>query len=627
MAKKPTYSPVTDREANANEINSALDAVNEGFSNTLSLDGSTPNAMNADLDMNSNDILNTKEIDVETFKVNGVVITPDVAALDAPAVKTAYESNADTNAFTDADEAKLDQVMVQFDTVAALLADTGTYSVGTYVHVKDGYNGDGETWKIVAPGTYSTSATVLDLLGGGHQAVSTRTWFKTVAELLADTRGAAHLPAGTYLSISPYALPYEVVSTGEDVTNAGGVKLKSRASLIKPEFLNETDPTIAGEDDNLMLGGFGTWDDSAINLPTWDALVDLSPSVGDHDLERLGHFIHGSQDSVQIIGGRDGYYSYVDDDASLSITNGGDNYNAHLAGLNFGYHSLLVKDSAGTPRGSHGAVFGGSFKRVSSDYAGSFAGHIHDVHGLQSVALGGKNIKIGDLADSALVRRGGVLGGYRLDMQSGYQSVMLGGELNTIVAGSNSAIIAGDNNTIDTTEHAVIASSQHSKATADRSTVLSSNYAVGDVANAITRAAGQDTNAGDSQTHSIVVRRTMSGPSLYPSVDGGSGTELFTPPANTVGSFRLHVSVQEKQITSNNGAAYEVYARYSNIGGTLSILGQNLVTIHEDDAAWNCSAVLTGGGTRLAVLITTNGDTGTFLVQGTGEINVQTVTP
>lgn len=156
MAKKPTYSPVTDREANANEINSALDAVNEGFSNTLSLDGSTPNAMNADLDMNSNDILNTKEIDVETFKVNGVVITPDVAALDAPAVKTAYESNANTNAFTDADEAKLDQVMVQFDTVAALLADTGTYSVGTYVHVKDGDH----TYKVVASsGHVQNSAT------------------------------------------------------------------------------------------------------------------------------------------------------------------------------------------------------------------------------------------------------------------------------------------------------------------------------------------------------------------------------------------------------------------------------------------------------------------------------------
>ena len=62
MTKVPTYSPVTNKDANANEINAALDSIAAGFENTLSLDGSVPNAMDADLDMNSNDIINVGAI-------------------------------------------------------------------------------------------------------------------------------------------------------------------------------------------------------------------------------------------------------------------------------------------------------------------------------------------------------------------------------------------------------------------------------------------------------------------------------------------------------------------------------------------------------------------------------------
>ena len=45
----------------------------EAFDNTLSLDGSSPNAMNADLDLNSNDILNAGDVTAVNVTVTGTI--------------------------------------------------------------------------------------------------------------------------------------------------------------------------------------------------------------------------------------------------------------------------------------------------------------------------------------------------------------------------------------------------------------------------------------------------------------------------------------------------------------------------------------------------------------------------
>lgn len=62
MAKKATITPVTDTVNNAAAINTQLNAINDQLDNTLSLDGSVPNAMGADLDLNNNDLLNVGTI-------------------------------------------------------------------------------------------------------------------------------------------------------------------------------------------------------------------------------------------------------------------------------------------------------------------------------------------------------------------------------------------------------------------------------------------------------------------------------------------------------------------------------------------------------------------------------------
>jgi hypothetical protein len=75
MAKKPTISTISSGFNSTATINASLEALRDGFDNTLSLDGSTPNAMLADLDLNGNSILNAGEIEVSGLTLNGQQIT------------------------------------------------------------------------------------------------------------------------------------------------------------------------------------------------------------------------------------------------------------------------------------------------------------------------------------------------------------------------------------------------------------------------------------------------------------------------------------------------------------------------------------------------------------------------
>lgn len=58
MAKQPTITTITSGYLSNSQINSNFTNIQTAFNNTLSLDGSTPNAMSADLDMDGNQLLN-----------------------------------------------------------------------------------------------------------------------------------------------------------------------------------------------------------------------------------------------------------------------------------------------------------------------------------------------------------------------------------------------------------------------------------------------------------------------------------------------------------------------------------------------------------------------------------------
>lgn len=96
MAKAPPLNDITNILNSTTIINSNWDAIQASFENTLSLDGSTPNQMQADLDLNSNNLLNIARIDADDLYINGSMVT-DLTAVPTWksewATATSYNKN------------------------------------------------------------------------------------------------------------------------------------------------------------------------------------------------------------------------------------------------------------------------------------------------------------------------------------------------------------------------------------------------------------------------------------------------------------------------------------------------------------------------------------------------------
>ena len=79
------FSSLANETSFLNALNAAFTAVETAMENTLSRDGTTPNTMSANLDMNSNAIVNAASIQATSVVINGTAITTDnVVAGDAP---------------------------------------------------------------------------------------------------------------------------------------------------------------------------------------------------------------------------------------------------------------------------------------------------------------------------------------------------------------------------------------------------------------------------------------------------------------------------------------------------------------------------------------------------------------
>ena len=74
MVKIAPISNITAGYASAAKINDSFDKVEAAFNNTLSRDGSSPNSMSADLDLNFNDILNAAFVTADTIRAGTLVV-------------------------------------------------------------------------------------------------------------------------------------------------------------------------------------------------------------------------------------------------------------------------------------------------------------------------------------------------------------------------------------------------------------------------------------------------------------------------------------------------------------------------------------------------------------------------
>ena len=128
MAKRPTVTTISSGYASNTQLNANFEALRDAFDNTLSIDGSTPNAMNADLDMNSNDIINVDNIDVENITIAGKTYTTAISeALDAAQLAVDSAASAEDSAVN----AALYDPTLRYDSFSDLIADVRTFTAGT----------------------------------------------------------------------------------------------------------------------------------------------------------------------------------------------------------------------------------------------------------------------------------------------------------------------------------------------------------------------------------------------------------------------------------------------------------------------------------------------------------------
>lgn len=126
MAKKPTVTTIAAGYYSRTALNTNFEALRDAFDNTISIDGSAPNAMAADLDLGSNDLLNVGTI-------NGASATGLSAGLSAVVaisadISTVAGISADvtTVAGDSADIATVAGIAGDVTTVAGISADVTT---------------------------------------------------------------------------------------------------------------------------------------------------------------------------------------------------------------------------------------------------------------------------------------------------------------------------------------------------------------------------------------------------------------------------------------------------------------------------------------------------------------------
>ena len=74
MAKQASLTTITSANNTVSTLNSNFTALNTQLDNTISRDGSTPNTMTADLDLNSNDLLNAAAVRTAMLYIAGEIV-------------------------------------------------------------------------------------------------------------------------------------------------------------------------------------------------------------------------------------------------------------------------------------------------------------------------------------------------------------------------------------------------------------------------------------------------------------------------------------------------------------------------------------------------------------------------
>jgi hypothetical protein len=324
MAKKPTISTISSGYASNTQLNNNFSALRTGFDNTLSLDGSTPNAMNADFDMNSNDILNANEINTSSLRLNGVLVSAgDTAVTSSIMSSDVFTGNGSTTVYTlsfapfikDNTQIYIDGVYqnkITYSTsgntltfteapplnsaievmTARILTDVGTADAGAVTYTQGG-SGSVQT---TVQAKLQESVSVKDF-GATGDGVTDDTAAFVAALAAADY---IYVPDGTYLIGTNLTVPVSntlvfsggdlIIDSGVTFTYNGGIQ----ASVQKIFTINGT---FAGKPQTGV--GYPEWY-GAISDGTTDDSAAIQLALDNHSRVELHGFEYGISSTLSI---------------------------------------------------------------------------------------------------------------------------------------------------------------------------------------------------------------------------------------------------------------------------------------------------------------------------------------
>ncbi len=150
MSKLPTIKTILSGFFSTAALNANFVALRDALNNTLSRDGSTPNTMNADIDLNGNDLLNVGTLTVQDLTVAGA----DLALQESVAEVNLKANEAAASALSAANSAAAAQAAEN-----SLLEWAGPWLTATTYAPSDLVQEDGSTYVCVVAHTSGTFAT------------------------------------------------------------------------------------------------------------------------------------------------------------------------------------------------------------------------------------------------------------------------------------------------------------------------------------------------------------------------------------------------------------------------------------------------------------------------------------
>lgn len=146
MTKRPTINTLTNTASPTylTQLNQNFTNLKTQFDNTLSLDGSLPNAMNADLDLNSNDLINGGTLSADDIVIGGTSIATQVTNAATSATNAAASATSSAASAATATQ----YTPAYFNNFAALKADTRSWPVGQLLNTR----AEGFAYQVAASG-------------------------------------------------------------------------------------------------------------------------------------------------------------------------------------------------------------------------------------------------------------------------------------------------------------------------------------------------------------------------------------------------------------------------------------------------------------------------------------------